>query len=53
MIILGIFVFQMVAGDDETSIKSGISKAWEHEITERVNVPFGHLRAVSLPWDWA
>jgi len=36
MIILGIFVFQMVAGDDETSIKSGISKAWEHEITERV-----------------
>ena len=24
MIILGIFVFQMVAGDDETSIKSGI-----------------------------
>ncbi len=36
MIAIGIFIFQMVAGDGENSMKSTVKTVWQHEIKEKV-----------------
>lgn len=33
MITLGIFIFNLVAGPDDDSIKSGLERVWQNELT--------------------
>jgi len=35
MIILGVFIFNLIAGDDEGSIKSALERSFRHQIESR------------------
>ncbi|MDD3350076.1 MAG: hypothetical protein PHC40_04370 [Eubacteriales bacterium] len=39
MVALGIFVFQLIAGPDESSIVNLLGSAWSHEILLRTATP--------------